>query len=162
QRGVDIAGRRLHLDRPDPVLLPLLYDERDHEAAPSRIVLSQGGNDADVDESVLKIEPAQQFAVGLDPIGIVDVAGLQECKQPGFRCLDYFFEAVGRVRAIPHKFDQLHARLRAFADLEDEIDTIVGQLDDLGYDSYVEPTAAAIHFNQTGDIRLHDSAGKRA
>ena len=45
-----------------------------------RIVFADRRDDAHVGIAVLEIEAAQQIAVGFHPVGIVDVAGLQEAE----------------------------------------------------------------------------------
>ena len=62
----------------DAVLLALLDSESEHKAPLGRIVLGGRGHDANVDIAVLEVEPPQQIAVGLDPVGIIDVGILQE------------------------------------------------------------------------------------
>ena len=161
QRRIDRADVRLHIDRCDTVLLALLDREGDEEAAPVRIVFADSRHDPDVDEAVLQVEPAQQFAIRLDTVRIVDVAGLQERQEAGLRRLDDVAQAVVRIEAIADEFDALDAGLAAFIDLEDKVDAVVRQLDDFGIDADVEPAAAAIDLDQTRDIGLHHRARQR-
>ena len=58
----------------------LLDGEGDDEALAGRIVLADRRDDAHVGIAVLEIEAAQQIAVGLDAVRIVDVGGLQEAQ----------------------------------------------------------------------------------
>src|SRR5262249_42051942 len=56
----------------------------------------------------------------------------------------------------------LDAGLAAFADLEDEIDAIVRQLDDLGIDADIEAAAAPIDLDQARHVGLHHGPRQRA
>ena len=78
RRRVERPNARLNFSRSDAILVALLDREYDHEPAQSRIVLSDGGDDAHVDIAVLEVESAQQLAIGFDPVRIIDIAGLQE------------------------------------------------------------------------------------
>src|SRR5262249_18158169 len=77
---IERADRGLNVDCPDAILLAFLDRESDHEPPSIWIVLCEHGDDAYVDEAVLEIKSAQQLAISLDPVRIVNVAGLQECK----------------------------------------------------------------------------------
>ena len=145
----------MHVHGTNTVLLALLYREDDYEAPPCRIVLTDGGNDAHINEAMLEIKAADQFTIGFDAIRIVDVAGLQERKQPRFRRFYYFLEPIRRVGAVTHELDQLHAGLGTFTDLKHKVDAIVRKLDDLGFDMDVETAAAPIHFYKARDVRLY-------
>ncbi len=61
------------------------------------IILGQRGHDLHVGVAVLEIEAADQVAVGLDPIGIVDVGAAEEAQEVGFARLDDVLQAVGRI-----------------------------------------------------------------
>ena len=156
QRRIDRAHVRLHVDRRDAVLLALLDREGDEEAASRRIVFADRRHDADVDEAVLQIEPAQQLPVGLDTVRIVDVVGLQERQQAGLRGLDDVLQAEVRIVAVADEFDALDAGLHAFGDFEHQVDAIVRQFDDLRLDPDVEAAAAAIDLDQARDVGLDD------
>src|ERR1700730_3255762 len=58
------------------------------------------------------------------------------------------------MRAIADELDDLDAGFSALADFEDEIDAVIRNLDDLGFDMNVKPSAAPIDFDQARDIRL--------
>src|SRR5690606_40982519 len=67
----------------------------------------------DVGIAVLQVEAADQVAVGLDAVGIVDVARRQEAQQVGFAGLDLVLEAVGRKRVVADELDRGDAGLRS-------------------------------------------------
>ena len=72
----------------DAVLLAFLDLEGDEEALALRIVFGQRGHDLHVGKAVLQIEAANQVAVGLDAVGIVDVVAAEEAQQVRFVRLD--------------------------------------------------------------------------
>src|SRR4029450_11537852 len=154
---------RLHVDRTDAILLALLDREGDHETVPSGIKFRNRGDDAHVDVAMLEVEPAQQLAISLDPVRIVDIAGLQEREKPaGLRSLDDVPEAIGRIGLIADELDEPDAGLYTLGNLEHEIDAVVWQLDDLRFDANIETSAAAVHFDDAGGVGLHDGTRERA
>ena len=162
ERGVERPHSRLHIDRSDPVLLALLDREGDHESSPCRIEFPDRGYDAHIDVAVLEIKPAQQLAIRLDPVRIIDVAGLQECENSGLRGLDHVLEPERRVGAVADELDGLDAGLCTLGDFEDEIDAIIGKLDDLGLDPDIETAAAPVDLDQACHVRLHHRTRERA
>src|SRR6185369_8240958 len=111
---------------------------------------------------VLEVEAADQVAVGLDAVGIVDVAAAKEAQQVRFARLDDVPQAVGRERDVADEVDRLDAGLGALLDREDEIDTVVRLLDDLGRDADVVATGAAVDFGDSQRVGLHHGAGEGA
>src|SRR2546430_5946186 len=112
---------------------------------------------------MLEVEPAQQLAISLDPVRIVDIAGLEEREKPaGLRGLDDVPEAIGRIGAVADELDEPDAGLYALGNLEHEIDAAVRQLDDLRFDANVETSAAAVHFDDAGGVGLHHGTRERA
>ena len=130
--GVERADRGLEIDRCDAVLLAFLDLEGDQEALLLGIILSQRGHHLHVGKAVLEIEAANQVAVGLDPVGIVDVGAAEEAQQVRFAGLDDVLEAIGGVEDVADELDRPDAGLAAFGDREDQIDAVVRLLDDFG------------------------------
>ena len=73
----------LDIDRTEAIVRAFLDGEGDDEALLAGIVLAGRRNDLDVGIAVLEIKPADQVAVGLDTVGIVDVGRLQEAQPIG-------------------------------------------------------------------------------
>ena len=120
-----------------------------------RIVFGQRGHHLHVGKAVLEIEAANQVAVGLDPVRIVDVAAAEEAQQVGFVGLDDVLEAIGRIGVVADELDRLDAGLRALGDGEDQIDAVVRLLDDFGVDAHVIAAGAAVDFGDALGVRLH-------
>ncbi|MGY4595805.1 hypothetical protein ACVWXL_003551 [Bradyrhizobium sp. GM22.5] len=160
--GIEVGNAGAEVDRADPVLRALLDLEGNVETLLLRIVFGERGDDLDVGETVLEIEAADQVAVGLDPIGIVDVAAGEEAQQVGFVRLDDVAQAVGRVRVVADELDRLDAGLGALLDREDEIDAVVRLLDDFRRDANVVTAGAAIDFCDSQGVGLHHGAGEGA
>src|SRR5262249_46159081 len=144
------------IDTPDPELFAFLNHEPDDEALLARVEFDRRGQDADVDIAVLEIEPAQQLAVGLDSIRVVDIAGLKKRADPGLCRLDHLFQAIARIGAVADDLDSLDVSLRALGDFEDQIDAAVRQIDDHRIDANVVAAAAAIDLDDTLHVRLDD------
>ena len=154
---VTVKGRDagLDLDRSDAILLPLLDLEGDQEAFAVRIVFRQRGHHLHVGEAVLQIEAANQVAIGLDPIRIVDIIATQEAQQVQFVGLDDVLQTVGRISLVADELDRFDAGLHTFGDREDEVDAVVRLLDDLGRDTHVVAARAPVDFGDALGVGLH-------
>ena len=86
-------------------MLAFLDLEGDEEALALRIVFGQRGHHLHVGKAVLEIEAADQVAVGLDPVRIIDVVAAEEAQQVGFVRLDDVLQAIGRIGAVADEFD---------------------------------------------------------
>ncbi len=95
----------------DAVLLAFLDLEGDEEALLLRIVFGQRGHHLHVGEAVLQIEAANQIAIGLDPVRIVDVGAAEEAQQIRFARLDDVLQAIGRIGVVADELDRLDAGL---------------------------------------------------
>ena len=146
----------------DPILLAFLDLEGHQEALALRIVFGQRGHHLHVGKAVLQIKAANQIAIGLDPVRIVDVAAAEEAQQIRFVGLDDVLEAIGRIGVVADELDRLDAGFRAFGDREDQIDAVVRLLDDFGSDAHVIAAGAAIDFGDALGVGLHHRARQRA
>src|SRR5437016_2811039 len=113
------------------ILLPLVDGESDDEALERRIIFAEGGNDAHVGEAVLEVEAAQQVAISLQPVGIVDIAALEEAQEVGLTGMDHVLETEIRIGPVADELDLGDPGLGAFIDLENEVHPAVRELDDL-------------------------------
>src|SRR6185312_3872915 len=159
---IDRAHVRDDVDLADLVLRALVDGEGDDEALLGRVVLTDRREDSHVGVAVLEVEAAQEVAVGLDAVRIVDVGGLQEAQPVADRGLDHAPEPARRISVRADEADVLHAGLLAFADVEDEVHAVVRQFDDLRRDGDVEAAAAVIDFDDALDVGLHGRLRQRA
>src|SRR6185437_7995485 len=159
---VEIADARLEVDRADTILLAFLDLEGDEEASALRIVFRQRRNHLHVREAVLQVEAANQIAIGLDAVWVVDVVAAQEAQQVGFVGLDDVLEAIGRIVAVADEVDGFDRGLAAFVDCEDQIDAVVRLVDHLGRDGHVIAARMAIDFHDSLRVGLHHRARQRA
>jgi hypothetical protein len=107
---------------------------------------------------VLEIKPPQQIAIGLEPVGVIDVGGLQETQKVACRRLDNFLQARTREVLVADKVDRLDARLGAFLDLENQIDPVIRQFDDFRIDRNVETTATMVDLDNSLNVGLDGRA----
>jgi hypothetical protein len=127
-----------------------------------RIEFAHRGHDANVGKAMLQVESAQQVAIRLDPVRIIDVARLHEAEEIGLGGLDDVLEPVVRIIPVADETDALDAGFLAFVDLENEIHAIVRELDDLRHHAHVVAPVAPILLDDALGVRLHDRAGQRA
>src|SRR4030081_1999299 len=151
----------LEIDRRNPVLLALLDLEGHEEALLLRIVFRQRGHYLHVGKTVLEVKAANQIAIGLDPVRIVDVAAAKEAQQIGFVRLDDVLETVRGISVVADELDRLDTGFPALGDRENEIDPVVRLLDDFGIDAYVIAAGAAIDFGDALGVGLDHGTRQR-
>ncbi len=74
--------------------------------------------------------------------------------------LDDVLEAIRRISIVADELDLLDAGFRALGNLENEIDAVVGLLDDLGVDVNVVAAVVAIDFGDVFGVGLNHWPGK--
>ena len=109
-----------------------------------------------------QIEAAQQVAVGLDAVGIIEVAAGEEAQDVGGPGLDDALEPVGRKGAAADEIDPFDRRLLAFRDLEHEIDAVGRARDGLWLDPHVEAAAVLVEIDDPDHVGLHGRRDERA
>ena len=150
----------LDIDGAEPVTIAFVDGEGDDEALPRRIIRAGCGDDLDVGKAVLEVEGAQQVAVGLDAVGVVDIGGLEESQPAGLACFDDAFEPPVGKGAIADEDDLLDSGLRALLDLEDEVGAAFSSADRLRRDLGVEAADAAIGVLNERDVVPDGSLGQ--
>ena len=111
---------------------------------------------------MLQVEAANQVAVSLDAVRIIDVAIAEEAEPVRLARLDDVAQTIGRIEAVADELDRFDARLHPLLDREDEIDAVVGLLDDFGRHMHVVAARAAIDLGDTLGVRLHHGTGEGA
>ena len=161
---VGFEGRNggLEIDRRHPVLLAFLDLEGDQEALLLRVVFGESRHHLHVGIAVLQVEATNQVAVGFDAIRIVQVTGGQEAQEVRLAGLDDVLEAVGRERLVADELDRAHAGLRTLIDGEDQIDAVIGLLDDFRRDLNVITAGTAIDFGNAQRVGLHQRPRQRS
>ena len=143
------------------VEVAFLDREGDDEAFSGRIVLRDRGDDLHVGEALAQIEPAQQIAIRLDAIRIVDVGALEKAEQPALGGLDHVLEPGVAEGAVADEGDLADRGLLPLGDLEHEIDAIVRQLDDLRLDAHVEASGMLVDVDDALHVGLHHRPRQR-
>src|SRR5690606_20180940 len=75
--------------------------------------------------------------------------------------LDLILQTLVAIGIVADEADLLEAGLFALADLEHQIDAVVGQFDDLGIDADVEAAITAIDLDDALHVGLHRGARQR-
>jgi hypothetical protein len=101
---------------------------------------------------------ADQLAIGIDHIGIVDVAAEQKTQHVGSRRLDDGGELAFAKDSVAGEVDLPDRRLGAFGDLEDEIDTVAAAIDEHGFDRDVVTPETLVSLDDVVDVGLHGCA----
>src|SRR5205823_2017183 len=159
--GIEITHVGENVDAAEMGEVAFLDDEGDDEPLPRRVILRNGGNDLDVGEALAQIKAAQQVAIRLDAIGIVDVVALEKAEDPALAGLDDVLEARPPEGTVSDKDDLADRGFVALGDLEHQIDAIVRQLDDLRLDAHVEASGMVIDVDDSLHVRLHHRARQR-
>ena len=84
-------------------------------------------DDLHVGVAVLEVEAADQIAVGLDAVGVVNVGGLQKAEKVRLRGLDDVSQAVIRIGMVAGEDDGFDAGLFALVDFEDQSTRVFGR-----------------------------------
>ena len=158
---VEVRNGRREIDIGDAVLLAFFDLEGDQEALLTRIVFGQSGNHLHVGKAVLQVIAADQIAIGFDAVRIIDIARTEEREEVRLAGLDDVLQTIGRVIVVADKVDRLDAGLRTFVDREDQIDAVVGLLDDFRRHADVVATRTAIDLGDALGVGLHHRTRKR-
>src|SRR6202035_3531784 len=122
----------------------------------------QRGYHLHVGKAVFQIKPADQIAIGFEPIRIVDVGTAEKAQQIRFTGLDDVLEAIRRIKTVADEFDGFDAGLRPLDNRENEINAVVRLFDDLGGDTHVVAAEMTIDFGDALGVGLHHGTRQRA
>ncbi len=114
-----------------------------------------------VGEPVLHVETAQEISIGLDTVGVVDIAGFKKPEPPGFGGLDDPLQTRFGKFAVADERDALDACLGAFPDLENKIDAPFAAADRVGRDLHLVAAIAVINLDDPRHVLTHGSLGHR-
>jgi hypothetical protein len=140
--------------------LALFDDVGDDEIAPVRRQFGNGGHDPEVGIAVGEVEKPELLLVEGEPIGIV--AGIAAEEAGEARLLGQHLAAqlaVGEF-LVADDVDLPDLRLGALLDLEDDIDSVLLELHDLGIDGSGEAALAAIELDDPRDVRARLGPGE--
>ena len=96
-----------------------------------RIIFGQRGHHLHIGETVAEVKAADQVAIGLDAVGVVDVVTAEKAQQARFAGLDDVLQAIGRIDDVADEFDRFDSGFLTLGDRKDQIDAVVRLLDDL-------------------------------
>ena len=149
----EIAKRAVRLDRAELIARAFVDDVGDDEIAPVGRQLGKRLDNAEVRISLSQIESAKLLLVGRKPVRIVGVVRLQEAEHAAGLPRVHFLAqpAVGEMR-VAEDVDRPDLGEIALVDFEDDIDAVLVELDDLGFDSRRKPALAAIELQDSVNI----------
>ena len=157
----DVRDGRFHLDGAETIDRAFLDRHRNDERIALGVVVHLGGDDAEVRIALVEVEAADEFEVGVDAVGVVDVRGLQPAHEVRFRRRHLVAETAVGKRFVADEFDLGNLALRIFVDDEDEVDAAVGTRNHLRLDGRVVAAGTAIEFKNALDVALHQSLAER-
>src|SRR5689334_4338157 len=109
-----------------------------------------------------EIEAPQLSPVHFDTIRIIEIVAQEKAQEICLARLDHLLETRRRIGLVANEHDLLDSGSRALLDLEYEIDALVRQLDDLGFNVHVEAAAATIDIGHTDSVALHHGPRQRS
>ena len=137
---------------------PSSTGEGDEEAAAVTVEIGGGRYDPRVGIAVLHVELAQQFAVEIEPVRIVDVGVLEEAQERGPRGADHVAELRIAEGGVADEIDGANLGGRALIDLEHDVDAVVLEIDDFRIDLRRVEALAAVDVENALHVRLHARA----
>ena len=140
------------------VALPFLNREGDHEPAAVWGQLGDRRADVEVGVTARQVEAAEQLLIECDAIGVVGVVCGEKPVPGRLFGLDHIAQIAVVELPIADEYDARHLGERAFIDLENQIDAILGQFDDLGLDRRRKAAIAAVQLEDSADRVLHPRA----
>ena len=152
--AVDLGDRGRHGDVAERVVVAFFYRERQIEALAATVEVSRRRDDLRIGIAVLHVELAQQLAIEIEPVGIVDVGRL-EPGQPALlgRAHDFLQLRVGKG-LVADEADVLDLGTRPFADFVDDVDAVLLEFDDLRLDGGGEQTLLLVHVQDALHVGL--------
>ncbi len=153
---VEAGQAGIHRHRADRVLLALFDGDRDHPTVGVRTldVAGVGVDDAEVGVALAEVVAPDEVEVVGDPVGIVDVGGLDERQEVH---LGRGYQPLQRPlahRVVADEADRDDAGLIALVDLVDHVDRAVGQVDGPVGDLGGPASGAAVDFLDPRQIGL--------
>src|SRR4029077_9471076 len=109
--------------------------------------------------AVLEIELAQQFAVEIEAVWVVDIGALEEAQQIGLRGADHVTELRIAERDVADEIDGANLGGGSLIDLEDHVDSVVWLVNDFGIDLRRVQALATINVKDALYVRLHPGTG---
>ena len=140
---------------------PFVDGEGDEEAAAVTVEIGGCRDDPRVGIAVLHVELAQQFAVEIEPVRIVDVGVLEEAQERRPRGADHVAELQIAEGGVADEIDGANLGGRALGDFEDNVDAVVLKLDDFRIDLRRVEALAAVDVENALYVRLNARGCRR-
>src|SRR5262249_28642815 len=131
----------------------------DEKAAAIAIEVGGGRQNPDIGIAVLEIELAQQLAIQIETVRVVDVGALEEAQDIGLRRADDIAQLRIAERGISYEIDSAHLGARSLSNLEHHVNSVIGLVYDLGVDLRRVHALAAIHIKNALYVGLHAGPG---
>src|SRR5665811_1101526 len=109
-----------------------------------------------------RIDAAQQIAINLDFVRVVEIIVEQETQKIGLASLDNAFQLVGHERAIAHELNLNDPCPLALFDFENKADATILVVDRLRLDARIETSVAAVNREDALNVVVHQRTRERA
>ena len=149
----EVAQFARRLDRAELVARPFLDDVGDDEVAAIGGQFGQRRDDAEIGITLRQVESAQLLLVGGEAIGIIAVVRLEQPEHAaGFLGVHFLLQATVGKLVVADDVDRADLGLVALGDLEHQVDAVLVELDDLGFDRGGEAALALVQFDDPVDV----------
>src|SRR4029078_580819 len=132
--SVDIDRRQsaFDIDGAEAIAFTLLDGEGNEEAPSVAVEIGGRRHDTGIGIAVLHVELPEQIAIQIEPVRIVDISALEKAQQIGLRSRDYVTELRIAEGRMADEVDGTGLGAWSLADLEDNVDAVVIEVDNLG------------------------------
>ncbi len=147
------------VDGAEIVELTFVDRKRQEEPFPLPVGVSRGRHNPHVRIAVFDVVPAEELAVEIEAVGIVDGCGLQEVEDARFGGGDHTAQFRIGEALIADEVDADDLGFRPLADFKHKIDAIVVELDNLRVHLGRVIALAAVHIEDALNVGLDAGAG---
>ncbi len=158
--GLHVADLAGEIDIAELVAIAFLDDVGDDEIAAVGREFGDRGDDAEVGIALGQVELPELLLIEGQTVGIIGVVGGEEPQGAGLAGHHLAAELIVGKPLVSDDVDLPDLGLGAFRDLENEIDPVLFELDDLGFDPGGEAAAAPVEFEDARDISPGPAAGE--
>ena len=159
--GVEVAKVALSGDLAELVARAFFDHVGDHEILAVRGELGERADDAEIGIALRQVESAQLLLVGGQAIGIITVVRLEEAKRTTrLLGVHLLLELAGSEMLGADDIDRADLGLVALVDFEHQVDAVLVELDNLGFDRRGEAALPLVELDNPIDVGANFGASE--